>query len=122
MRERGRGSIVTVSSAASRRPTAYSPVPYAAAKAGIEVLTRLVALQAGPDGVRANCIAPETGLTDRTAQQIPAAPQASMVEARPLRRLGSPDDVAHAALALAADTAGWITGVTLDVAGGSVIA
>jgi 3-oxoacyl-[acyl-carrier protein] reductase len=122
MKERGRGSIVTVSSAASRRPTVYTPVPYAAAKAGIEVLTRLVALQAGPDGVRANCVAPETILTERTAEQIPAATQEQLRQSHPIRRLGTPDDVARAALYLAGDGAGWITGVTLDVAGGSVLA
>ena len=58
MRARRRGSIVTISSAAARRPSAHSPIAYAAAKAGVEVFTQDVALQAGPDGVRANCVAP----------------------------------------------------------------
>jgi 3-oxoacyl-[acyl-carrier protein] reductase len=122
MKERGRGSIVTVASAASRRPTAYTPVPYAAAKAGIEALTRLVALQAGPQGVRANCVAPETILTQRNARLIPPDMQNQMVAAHPVRRLGTPDDVAQAALYLASDAAEWVTGITIDVAGGSVIA
>jgi len=122
MRERGAGSIVTMSSAAARRPTAASPVPYAAAKAGIEILTRAVALQAGPSGVRVNCIAPETILTERNQQQIPAAVQAELAGLHPIRRLGTPEDVARAARYLASDEAAWITGVILDVAGGSVLA
>ena len=122
MKERGGGSIVTMSSAAARRPTAASPVPYAAAKAGIEVLTRAMALQAGPCGVRVNCIAPETILTERNQRQIPAAVQAELVGMHPIRRLGTPEDVARAARYLASDEAAWITGVILDVAGGSVLA
>jgi 3-oxoacyl-[acyl-carrier protein] reductase len=122
MKERGAGSIITMSSAAARRPTVASPVPYAAAKAGIEVLTRAMALQAGPGGVRVNCIAPETILTERNRQQIPEAVQADLVAMHPVRRLGTPQDVARAARYLASDEASWISGVVLDVAGGSVLA
>ena len=122
MKERGAGSIITMSSAAARRPTAASPVPYAAAKAGIEILTRATALQAGPSGVRVNCIAPETILTERNLRQIPAAVQEDLVGMHPIRRLGTPQDVARAARYLASDEAAWITGVILDVAGGSVLA
>ena len=122
MKERGRGSIITMSSAAARRPTVASPVPYAAAKAGIEVLTRAMAVQAGPCGVRVNCIAPETILTERNRQQIPETVQAELAGMHPVRRLGTPEDVARAARYLASDEAAWISGVVLDVAGGSVLA
>jgi 3-oxoacyl-[acyl-carrier protein] reductase len=122
MKQRGHGSIITMSSAAARRPTAGSPVAYAAAKAGIELLTRAVALQAGTSGVRANCIAPETIMTERNRQQIPDRVQQALLDSHPLRRLGTPDDVAHAALFLASENASWISGVVLDVAGGSVLA
>ncbi len=121
MKQRGRGTIITLSSAAARRPTERSPVAYAAAKAGIELLTRELAAQAGPSGVRVNCIAPETILTERTRQQIPDDVKEQLRLAHPVQRLGVPDDVAHAALFLASERSAWISGVTLDVAGGSVL-
>ena len=121
MRQRHRGTIITMSSAAARRPTPQSPLAYAAAKAGIEVLTKELAAQAGPDGIRVNCIAPETILTDRNLQQIPAAVQEQLRHSHPVQRLGTPEDVAQAALFLASDHSSWISGVTLDIAGGSVL-
>jgi 3-oxoacyl-[acyl-carrier protein] reductase len=121
MKQRGRGVIITMASAASRRPHPGSPVPYAAAKAGIEIFTQDLAVQAGPYGIRANCIAPETILTERNEQQIPSDVQETLREQHPIRRLGTPDDVARAALFLASDDAGWISGVVLDVAGGAVM-
>jgi len=120
MKERRAGNIITVSSAAARRPHPMSPIAYAAAKAGIEVLTQDLAAQVGPYGIRANCIAPETILTERNKQRIPSAQQQDLVALHPIRRLGTPEDVAHAALYLASDDAAWIAGIILDVAGGAV--
>ena len=122
MKARGRGSIITMSSAAARRPTAQSPAAYAAAKAGIELLTKSLAVQTGPAGVRVNCLAPETILTERNQQQIPDEIKDQLRLTHPVQRLGTPDDVADAALYLASDRASWISGVTLDVAGGAVLA
>jgi 3-oxoacyl-[acyl-carrier protein] reductase len=121
MKARRTGIIITLSSSAARRPHPRSPVPYAAAKAGIQMLTQHLAAQAGPAGVRVNCIAPETILTERNRERIPAAQQEELVGQHPVRRLGTPDDVAAAALFLASDQSGWITGVVLDLAGGAVM-
>ena len=121
MKERRRGSIITISSAAGRRPHPRSPIPYSVAKAGIELLSQDVAAQAGPHGIRVNCIAPETILTERNLERIPKEQLASLADAHPLKRLGTPEDVAQAAVFLASGQAGWITGVVLDVAGGAVM-
>lgn len=117
----GRGNVITISSAAGRRPHPLSPIPYAVAKAAIQLMTQEVATQAGPYGIRANCIAPETILTERNRDRIPDEQKSSLIEAHPLKRLGTPEDVARAARFLASDEAGWITGVVLDVAGGAVM-
>jgi 3-oxoacyl-[acyl-carrier protein] reductase len=121
MKERQSGNIITMSSAAARRPHPGSPIAYAAAKAGIILLTQDVAAQAGPFGIRANCLAPETILTENNLQRIPAATQQKLVDLHPIRRLGTPDDVARAALYLASDESSWITGVVVDVTGGAVM-
>jgi 3-oxoacyl-[acyl-carrier protein] reductase len=121
MKTRKSGNIITISSAAGRRPHPGSPIPYAAAKAGIQILTQDVAMQAGPCGVRVNCIAPETILTERNRQRIPKDQQKALAEAHPLRSLGTIEDIAQACLFLASDDARWITGIVLDVAGGAVM-
>ena len=121
MKQRRSGAIITLSSAASRRPSQRSPIGYAAAKAGIELLTQVLAIQVGPLGLRANCIAPETILTERNQRQIPANIRPALIDSHPLKRLGTPDDIADAAVFLASDEAAWISGVVLDVAGGFVI-
>jgi 3-oxoacyl-[acyl-carrier protein] reductase len=122
MRERKAGNIITVSSAAARRAHPRSPIPYSAAKAGIQMLTQHLAAQVGPYGIRVNCIAPEIILTERNQEQIPEEQKPALVDSHPIKRLGTPDDVARAALYLASEDASWITGIILDVAGGAVMA
>jgi 3-oxoacyl-[acyl-carrier protein] reductase len=85
------------------------------------MLTQHLAAQVGPNGIRVNCIAPETILTDRNDERIPEAQKASLVDMHPIRRLGTPDDIARAALFLASDVSAWITGLIVDVAGGAVM-
>ncbi len=121
MKNRKADTIITISSVAGHRPHPRAPIPYAAAKAGIEILTRDLALQAGPYGIRVNCIAPETILTERTRQRIPPAQQQALSDAHAVRRLGTPEDVARAALFLASEESAWITGIVMDVAGGGVL-
>ncbi len=75
----------------------------------------------GSHGIRVNCIAPSAILTERTKQQMPEDVQRQVAAMHPLGRLGQPEDVALATLFLASDSSSWITGVTLDVAGGRVM-
>lgn len=121
MKERKAGNIITLSSSAARTPNLGAPIPYAAAKAGIQILTQDLAAQVGSFNIRVNCIAPETILTERNDQRIPDAQKQILVDRHPLKRLGIPDDVAHAALFLASDESAWITGIVLDIAGGAVL-
>lgn len=118
MKQRQRGAIVTISSTAGHRPHPRSPIPYAAAKAGIEILTKDVSTQVGPFGIRINCIAPETIMTERSQQWISEETQKMLIAIHPIRRLGTVQDVAHLALFLASDQASWLTGLVIDVAGG----
>lgn len=121
MKQRGRGVIATMSSAAGRRASAQSPIAYAAAKAGIELLSQDVAQQAGPAGVRVVCVAPETILTATNQARIPVDLQAQLAAAHPIRRLGTPEDVARVVRFLVSDDASWLTGITVDVAGGATM-
>ena len=68
-----------------------------------------------------NCIAPEIILTELNQQRIPDAQKQALVDLHPVRRLGTPEDVARAARFLASDDAAWIAGIVLDVAGGAVM-
>ena len=121
MKARRRGAIITMASSAGRQPDGRAPIPYGAAKAAIALMTQDVAAQAGPHGIRVNCIAPETILTERNQDRIPPAQQAAMAEYHPLKRLGTTQDVASAAVFLASGDAAWITGTILDVTGGAVM-
>jgi 3-oxoacyl-[acyl-carrier protein] reductase len=121
MKRHGSGVIITVSSAAGRRASPHTLVAYGAAKAGVQLFTQDLAAQIGPSGIRANCVAPETILTEANEAWIPAEQREQLVRAHPVRRLGTPEDVARAVLFLASGESGWISGVVLDLAGGAVL-
>jgi 3-oxoacyl-[acyl-carrier protein] reductase len=110
-----------MASSAARFPTG-APAPYAAAKAGVIMLSRHLASEVGEHGVRVNCLAPHTILTERIRRVMPEDRQRQIEAQSPLGRLGTPEDVGLATLFLASDASAWITGVTLDVAGGGVVA
>jgi 3-oxoacyl-[acyl-carrier protein] reductase len=119
MLERRNGSIVMMGSSAGRQLSGAS-TPYAAAKAGLFSLARQAAFEAAPYGVRINLIAPSAIITDRLAM-VPVEQRERIASAFPLLRLGEVEDVIEPTLFLLSEAAGWITGSTLDVAGGRVM-
>jgi NAD(P)-dependent dehydrogenase (short-subunit alcohol dehydrogenase family) len=114
----GGGAIVNVGSISGRQPT-EGMAAYCCAKAGVDMLTRVAALELGPRGVRVNAIAPGFVETPLTAPTQPKS-RAAYIEGIPLGRPGQPDDIARAALFLLSDEAAWINGETLVVDGGEV--
>jgi 3-oxoacyl-[acyl-carrier protein] reductase len=95
--------------------------PYAAAKGGVIQFTRHVALELGRHGIRVNSIAPATVLSERVERIMDPEKRDRVAKMSPLGRLGTPEDCALATLFLVSDSASWLTGVTLDVAGGRVM-
>lgn len=114
----GDGAIINIASLAAQRGGGLvGGSHYAAAKGGMLSLTRSIAREFGPKGVRANAICPamaQTGMLDSLSD----AQISDIVRDIPLRRLGTPRDVAGACLFLASDLSNFVTGATLDVNGG----
>lgn len=122
MKRAGYGRIVNISSGAGLGVSLTGIQAYAAAKAALIGLTRQLAHELGPSGITANSIAPgfvrSNPNTERQWQSYGEDGQRRLVESIPLRRLGSPADIANAVVFLASDQAGWITGEVLRVGGG----
>jgi NAD(P)-dependent dehydrogenase (short-subunit alcohol dehydrogenase family) len=98
---------------------------YCASKAAVINLTRAMAIDHGPQGIRAVCICPgdtDTGMLRDEARQLGADERAFLASsaARPLARLGTPEEIARAVLFLVSDGAAWVTGTTLVIDGGGL--
>jgi 3-oxoacyl-[acyl-carrier protein] reductase len=116
----GGGSIVTISSALAttgQRRGAH----YAASKAGVIALTKTLALELGPLGIRVNNVAPGATESPLLRRTVTAEFLKEWVGRNPLGRLGAPEDQAAAACFLLSDASSWITGQTLHVNGGSIM-
>ena len=116
-----KGAIVSVSSVLAFRTPAGRTPAYDATKAGVLALTRAIAARHGPDGVRANAVCPgfvPTELNQDVWATWSDQQRADQLLQYPLRRLGTPEDVASSILFLASDAASWISGVGLLVDGG----
>jgi 3-oxoacyl-[acyl-carrier protein] reductase len=116
MRKQHAGAIVNVSSIAAWSMLGGSDAPYAAAKAGLLALTRAVAAESGPDGIRCNAVAPGIVLTKWVEKNMPGVTR--QADHTPLRRLGKPEDIAATIAFLASDDAAYITGEAITVSGG----
>lgn len=116
-RMRGGGAIVNIASVVASTYTGNSSAAYVASKAGVEGLTRALAIELLPLGIRVNAVAPGRVATPMTAAAAPEVHHRA-VAAIPLGRLAAPEEIAAAVLFLASDAASYVVGATLDVSGG----
>jgi NAD(P)-dependent dehydrogenase (short-subunit alcohol dehydrogenase family) len=121
----GGGAIVNISSIAGVTAYGRPTIAYGASKSAVNQFTRLIAVQYGPRGIRCNAIVAGTIDTPRATAQLKGtwngdvqAMRAHRASTVPLRRLGTPDDIANAAVFLASDEAAYVTGVVMAVDGG----
>jgi NAD(P)-dependent dehydrogenase (short-subunit alcohol dehydrogenase family) len=124
MAAQGGGSIVNTASGWGL-VGGRNAVSYCASNGAVVNMTRAMALDHGPQGIRVNCICPgdtDTGMLRHEAQQLGAVEEAFLAEAadRPLGRVGRPDEIAQAVLYLASDAASFVTGAALVVDGGGL--
>ncbi|TAN14715.1 MAG: SDR family oxidoreductase [Chitinophagaceae bacterium] len=122
MKKQKSGNIIHISSMAAQYGIPQV-IAYTAAKSGIEGMTRAMAVELSPYGIRVNCIAPGFITTDMSNGAMNNDPQRKQkaLSRTPMGKFGSPEDVADAAYFLVSDAAKYITGVVLPVDGGNSI-
>jgi NAD(P)-dependent dehydrogenase (short-subunit alcohol dehydrogenase family) len=116
------GVVINISSMASQYGIP-KVIAYTASKAAIEGMTRAMAVELSPKGIRVNCIAPGFIATDMSANALNSDPERKqkVMSRTPMGQLGTPSNIGDAALFLASDAAKYITGVVLPVDGGNSI-
>lgn len=115
----GRGAILNISSMAGENRNARM-TSYGSSKAAVNHLTRNMAFDLGPKGIRVNAIAPGAIRTEALASVLTPEIETAMLRHTPLGRLGQPQDIANAALFLCSPASSWISGQILTVSGGGV--
>jgi len=118
MKARKSGRIVNFASIAARRGSDRVGVHYAAAKGGIIALTKTLALELGPFGITVNAIAPGFIRTPRIAEANWGNATQAFIDSLPLRRAGTPEDIAGVVAMLCSEAGGYVSGATIDVNGG----
>jgi 7-alpha-hydroxysteroid dehydrogenase len=119
MERAGGGAVLNISSMSAENKN-QRMASYGSSKAAVSHLTRNIAFDLGPKGIRVNAIAPGAIRTDALAKVLTPDVEAAMLKHTPLERLGEPEDIAHAALFLCAPAASWVSGQILTVSGGGV--
>ena len=119
MQKAGSGAILNISSMAGENKNIRMS-SYGSSKAAVNHLTRNIAFDLGPMGIRVNCIAPGAIKTDALAKVMTPDIEKAMLKHTPLGRLGEADDIANAALFLCSPASSWVSGQVLTVSGGGV--
>jgi NAD(P)-dependent dehydrogenase (short-subunit alcohol dehydrogenase family) len=130
MLKRGGGSIINTASIAGLQ-AGWGPIAYSTAKAGVVHMSRVAAAQLSPQGIRVNAICPgliatsifgaSMGMPREAADQMAAMVAQNAQVAQPVKKPGLPDDIAQAALYLASDASGFVTGTHMVVDGGITV-
>ena len=119
MEAAGGGAILNISSMSAENKN-INMASYSSSKAAVSHLTRNIAFDLGPKGIRVNAIAPGAIKTDALATVLTPDIEKAMLKPTPLGRLGEPSDIAYAALFLCSPAASWVSGQVLTVSGGGV--
>lgn len=119
MENAGGGAILNISSMAAENKNS-NMASYSSSKAAESHLTRNIAFDLGPRGIRVNGIAPGATRTAALASVLTPEIETKMLEHTPIKRLGEPDDMAYTALFLCSPASGWVSGQIITVSGGGL--